>query len=250
MVYNCYIDEAGDEGIETGGSQWFMIGAIIVPIESDLDTCAMVSKVRSRLNRDDTYVVHWKNMNHRQKLCICDEYMKQDDWEFCCAIADKTHPKVTQASGLKRKSYLYFYLTRFLLERLSWYARDNENRKAIPVFEHRTNISYEAMRDYFNKLHQDETVQISWDNIEGDKFRILPKRNHLLLQAADNLCGTVKDALEPDIYGYVESRYVLSIQKRLYRHNGRVLSYGLKFLHDERDMDSIIKKHSWLKSIE
>jgi len=30
MDFNCYIDESGDEGMETGGSRWFILGALIV----------------------------------------------------------------------------------------------------------------------------------------------------------------------------------------------------------------------------
>ncbi|MFC1968879.1 DUF3800 domain-containing protein [Chloroflexota bacterium] len=28
MGLNCYIDESGDEGIDTGGTRWFILGII------------------------------------------------------------------------------------------------------------------------------------------------------------------------------------------------------------------------------
>lgn len=38
MPFNCYIDESGDEGISTGGTRWFIMGAVIVDSKIDLKT--------------------------------------------------------------------------------------------------------------------------------------------------------------------------------------------------------------------
>jgi len=53
MTLNCYIDEAGDEGIESGGSRWFILGALLVPDTIDLQTSTMVSRIKKNLGKSD-----------------------------------------------------------------------------------------------------------------------------------------------------------------------------------------------------
>ena len=250
MVFNCYIDEAGDEGIETGGSRWFILGALIVPNEKDLQTRGMVSRVKGKFEKDDKYVLQWKFVKqHRRKVYICQEY-QTEQWAATCVATDKTHPFITKSSGLRQKYALYNYSARLLLERLSWYARDNGNRKALPIFEFRSNISYEGMRKYFQDLHDSEETKISWDNVEYQNFKIFPKHLKALLQAADNLCGAIKDGLEYDGYNNIEPRYVLSMGNRFYRHSGKIFSYGFKFLHSNASILRDLKnEYEWLKRI-
>lgn len=176
MLFNCYIDEAGDEGIETGGSRWFILGALVVPAEADLQISTMVNRVKIRFGHDDRFVLQWKKVKkHSQKLYICQEY-QTEEWVVMCVAADKMHPFITNARWLKEKHALYNYSTRLLFERLSWYARDNGNRKVLPIFEYRSNTNYDEMRDYFHYLRSlTPPTKIAWDNAEYWDFKILPK---------------------------------------------------------------------------
>jgi len=249
---HCYIDESGDEGIETGGSRWFILGALIVPEDIDLQTSVMVRRVKNRFGYDDRVALQWKKIKkHSRKIYICQEY-KTEQWVFSCVVVDKTHPYITKASGLKEKYALYNYSARLLLERLSWYARDNGDHRALPIFEYRSNTSYDEMKEYFRYLRGwMPPTQISWNNLEYRDFKILPKKQSRLLQASDNLCGAVKDGLEYDGYGNIEPRYVLTIADRLYRRNRNLFSYGLKFLHTNTTILADLKReYYWLNEIE
>jgi len=110
------------------------------------------------------------------------------------------------------------------------------------------------MRDYFDRLHNwvpPPPVKISWNNLEYDNFKVLPKKQRRLLQASDNLCGMVKDALEYDGFGNIEPRYILSVGNRYYRRSGNLFSYGLKFLHaNARILADLKVEYEWLKEIE
>ncbi len=57
MDFNCYIVESGDEGIEAGGSRWFILGALIVQQELDFQTITMVSRVKQKFEHDDKFVL-------------------------------------------------------------------------------------------------------------------------------------------------------------------------------------------------
>jgi len=253
MDFNCYIDESGDEGIESGGSRWFILGALIVPKDTDLQTSTMVERVKQTFGKTNDWVLHWSRIKkHDQKRYICQELLTEQ-WEFSCAATDKTHPFITQSKGLREKDVLYSYSVRLLLERLSWYARDKTNGKAIPIFEYRSNTSYDQMIEYIRLLRgwvPQTQIKISWANLEYKKFRILPKRISRLLQASDSVCGALKDGLEYSGYGLIEPSYILSLKDRFYRREGNLFSYGLKFLHIQpRELEHLKNEYTWLKEI-
>lgn len=253
MDFNCYIDEAGDEGIETGGSRWFILGALIVQQDLDFQTSTMAERIKKAFGKKNEWVIHWSKIRkHDQKRYICKE-LQTEQWVFACVATDKTHPFITQSRGLREKGVLYFYSTRLLLERLSWYARDNGTGKAIPIFEYRSNTSYNKMREYFAKLCDwtpQSEIQISWDNLEYQNFRIIPKQASRLMQASDCVCGALKDGLEYSGYGLIEPSYILSLKGRFYRRAGNIFSYGLKFLHIKpRELNKLKDEYEWLKTI-
>jgi hypothetical protein len=253
MDLNCYIDEAGDEGIGTGGTRWFILGALLVPRESDLQTSKMVERIKTTFGKNNDWVLHWSKIKrHDQKRYICKE-LNTEKWIFSCVATDKIHPLITQSKGMKEKDVLYFYSARLLLERLSWYARDHSNGKAIPIFEYRSSTSYDKMREYFDQLRNwdpPSEIQISWDNLEYINFKIIPKRASRLMQASDSVCGALMDGLEYSGYGLIEPNYIISLKSHLYRRSGNLFSYGLKFLHVK---GNVLAQHGneyeWLKTI-
>lgn len=250
MNFNCYIDEAGDEGIGVGGSRWFIIGAFIVPSELDNDELGMVTEIKKRLN---VKVLHWSKLKkHEQKKFVCQELLSKP-WEYCCIATDKNHFSITGAPNMKRKGKLYFYTVRLLFERLSWYARDHGNGKAVPIFEYRSSTSYSDMQDYIDKLSCWEpagAVRISWKNIEHQKFQLLRKDKCALLQASDCVTGTFRDGLEYNRFDMTEPSYFISLKDRLYRRNGELFSYGIKFLHIKpMDIEQILSEYGWLKNL-
>ncbi len=250
MPLNCYIDEAGDEGIASGGSRWFMLGALIVPGASDLKSSSAVPRIKQRLGRPNAWPLHWARLNHHQKLFVCSELLTEQ-WTFCCVATDKSHASVVGAPGLRTKWYLYFYSTRLLLERLSWFARDAGDIASL-VFEHRANMSYGALIQYLALLRAwRPPTKVSWQNVDWEHPRILAKGNSRLLQAADCVCGAVKDALEYSQYGFVEPRYILTLGGRLYRRRGNLFSYGLKVMPSNLTVSHLSNQpgYGWLTQI-
>jgi hypothetical protein len=248
--YKCYIDESGDEGIGTAGSRWFILGALIVPQEFENDLLQVVTAAKQRLG---VKTLHWTKLKkHVQKQFVCNELLK-GNWAYCCVATDKTHKNIVGAPNLKVKDQLYCYTVKLLFERLSWYARDNGNRVAIPIFEFRSGTSYKDMNDYIEKLScwiPADAVQISWKNIEFRNYKLMPKDKCALLQASDCVVGAIKDGLEYGKLGLVEPSYIQTLSNRLYRRGGNLFSYGLKFLHiKQRDIGEVLAEYQWLKTI-
>lgn len=252
MGWNCYIDESGDEGVNTGGTRWFILGGLMVPADHDLEVSQMVSRVKQQLGHDDTWPLHWsKFKKHEDKLIVCRELMAEPSWTFIAVAIDKQHPTVLKALGYRKKWQLYCHMTRLLLERVSWFARDRGQGKARPIFEYRANMSYDGLKDYLQMLYGwVPPIQMAWPFLEWEHFSVQQKRQVRLLQATDALCGALSDALEISRKGFTEPRYILSLKTRLWRRNGNLFSYGLKFTHaTASDRDALRQEYEFLKSI-
>jgi hypothetical protein len=117
--------------------------------------------------------------------------------------------------------------------------------------EHRRNMDYDEMKKYLQLLRGcDPPTEISWANLDWKDFAVITKGKSRLLQAADCLCGALSDALEWSPLGFVEPRYALSLADRFYRRDRNLFSYGLKFLHANRQtLDSLREEYRWLKNM-
>ena len=207
-----------------GATRWFILGALIVPKDLDLQTSTMVSRIKRTFGKTDLDTLHWSHVrNHDKRLYICKE-LQTEQWVYSAVITDKRHPMMKEAAGLRQKWKLYFYSTRLLLERLSWYARDaGNNGKAHLIFENRSNMKYSELRDYLDKLYGwIPPLQISWRNLAWKTFQVKPKSASRLLQASDCVAGALSDALEHTRYGNIEPRYLETLSDRLYRR-GKVV---------------------------
>ena len=76
--YNVYIDESGDEGIKRG-SKYFVLTALIVDKDKDLEVSKKVDEIKNKLNIDIKSQLHWKNIKgYRKKLMIMKTVEKSD----------------------------------------------------------------------------------------------------------------------------------------------------------------------------
>ncbi len=57
--YNVYIDESGDEGINKG-SKFFILTAIIVDKEKDLEISKSIDQIKENLEMNIKTQLHWK----------------------------------------------------------------------------------------------------------------------------------------------------------------------------------------------
>ena len=148
-----------------------------MPKDLDAQTSTMVSRIKRTFEKNDSDPLHWTHVrNHDKRLYICNE-LQTEQWAYSAVVTDKQHPINKADIGLHQKWKLYFYSTRLLLERLSWYARDTgQNGKAHLIFENRSNMNYGEIRDYLDKLYGwIPPLQISWRNLAWRTFQVKPK---------------------------------------------------------------------------
>jgi hypothetical protein len=150
-------------------------------------------------------------------------------------------PSLLEPETFRDRYRLYFYAVRYLLERISWLARDRHNPTRQGgdgtvelLFSNRQGMSYEEMRDYLRLLakYQDagQDIRIDFGHVPITKLKTQTPGRSMGLQLADATAGAFFNALERDRFGNTESRYVQILSPTLYRHEGTLHGYGFKIV--------------------
>ena len=172
--YIAYIDESGDDGLGRyripsqigGASTWLTISATICRMSRDLEMVEWRNEIRTKLSqRAEKKPLHFKTMSHGQRT-MASQILAGKAMRGICIMANKP---VIPSGMYPEKNQLYFYLCRYLMERISWLCRDM--RRIVPegdgrvkiIFSRRGGLSYEAFRAYLLKLKNlnDPTIQIN-----------------------------------------------------------------------------------------
>lgn len=241
-AFHAYIDESGDEGFvfkeppERASSEWFVLSACIVRATNMPVIARQISPTLNQVEIKGR-VAHFSPLPHEAKvaLCECIGSKSVKTISVCVNKRDlaKAHPQHTLASRRR----LYFYATRFLVERISWIARDHRNpggadHRCKLIFSRCKNLSYPNLAQYLDVL-QNQSTAVAWSYLDLAATEVRQHSDSLWLKMADVVASGTYSALELNRFGGWEDRYILSMRRIMYRHQGRKCrSYGLKFFPD------------------
>ena len=130
---------------------------------------------------------------------------------------------------------LYFYCLRFLLERISWIARDERiagegDGRCKLTFSHSKGLPYSRLAGYLAHLQTSET-QVDWAHVDASKFNVAGHSTSIWLRAVDSLASGMAKAFEASDFAYCKDRSVRLLKPVIYQRGGgarRYTSYGLK----------------------
>lgn len=238
--YRIYIDEAGDEGFlfhpdGTGSSRWFVLSAAIFRAKNDHLAVELMKKVRSTLGKEHRAELHFRKLKHEHRIPYV-RAIGQTPMRTVSIVVNKQaigEPERFQSEKFR----LYRYLTRLLLERVSWLCRDHRiadegDGTADVVFSNRGAMSYDDLRGYLRLLKdraEGQDIRIDWNVINPDQVRAVNHEKMAGLQIADAVASGIYFGVSLNHYGEVEPRYIDLLEPTFYRNRGAVLGYGLKF---------------------
>jgi hypothetical protein len=228
-----YIDESGDEGFGfgRGASDWFVLSAAVTRASRDIETVKLVDRVRSLLPaRPPRKPLHFRDMRHEHRLPYVHE-IRQAPLRLLSIAVHK--PSIEEPEKFDERFRLYFYAVRLLLERVSWLCRDAHRPDdgdgcCSLVFSNRSGMSYQELRGYLEILRGRPEVRIHWPAIDVAAISAYSPGKRMGLQIADAVASGIYFGVQPR-YGLVEARYAQMLMPVTYRHEHRVLGYGLKF---------------------
>ncbi len=244
MVYSflAFIDESGDDGFRRfreagsngGSSRWLVLSALVIRQTHSLEAVAWRDEISGRMPERKSRDLHFKNLNHGQRV-VTVQSLASRPVRVMSVLAAKER---IRSDVYVEKNQLYFNLTRYLIERISWLCRDlrpsvpeGDGRVAI-TFSRRGGMSYKAFQEYLRRLEraQDDDVRIHWPVIDIDAVKALDHSRNASLQLADAAASAFAASLEPDRYGNCELRYAELLKPVTYHRNRKYLSYGVKLV--------------------
>ena len=188
--YAAYIDEAGDDGIRTvapqdpnGASEWFVLGAFVVPIHEDAFVQQWLNEALSRLKSRQRTDIHFAKLDEERKEIVC-KYLASLNFRWFASVSHKPNMRGyrnTRAEVVRSKNYFYNWMARVLLEKVTQYCyRDGMTRyrgkaqhKLRIEFSSRGGMFYPHTRDYLAKLwlqSRERKLFVSRDDLAWDVF--------------------------------------------------------------------------------
>lgn len=241
--YTAYIDEAGDEGFgklaagpSGGQSRWLILGACIVSRENDLKMPAWRDKILSRFPAKKARDLHFRDLKHDQKVVVCQELAKLPIGAVLTMSHKVTIPGSEFEHALSKKRYLYNYLLRWLLERITLKCK----QVAAPgqaslrlVFSRRGGTDYASMRSYLKLIRDGRELikkpvrSIQWTVLDLDMIFVENHNKWAGLQLSDCITSAFFNAVEPNVYGNYEPSYANLLKGNLLTTKGVALNCGI-----------------------
>lgn len=246
-----FIDESGDDGLGNyreplrrgGSTRWLVISACLFRQTYSLEAVKWRDSISDKFINKKSRNLHFMDLNHGQRI-VAAQTIGGLPLRALSVIAAK--PPIPDGI-YTAQNQLYFYMTRYLIERLSWLCRDH--RPNVPegdgrvkiTFSRRGGMSYESFRSYLQHMkdHPDPAMKIHWPVIDIEAVDAQDHKKSASLQLVDAIASSMAAAVEPDFYGNCEPRYAESLRPVTYHRKGNYLSYGVKLVpkFDECDLN-------------
>ena len=245
-----YIDEGGDDGIRNfrtdgdgGTSPWLVIGGCIVSVENDSSIPRWRDDILSAFPSKQKRDLHFKDLKgHEQKLHVCREIAKLPVRLSVIMSNKTTIPTHPRKDLFEEKNTLYWYLCRYLVERVSaWCATRVKVGKAPSgngmvklIFSRRGGLDYEDFRKYLLRLKEkdaegEDPSDIDWSVIDIEAVEALDHSRRAGLQIADTPPSAFLRSVCPDHYGGYEPHYAKLLEPRMMQTaNGIIIGSGVK----------------------
>lgn len=220
--YNVYIDESGDEGIKKG-SKYFILTAIIVPKDRDLEISKNVDIIKETLEINIKSQLHWKLIKGLPNKNMILDIISNIDITIINVIVD------TKSIELIPSNNIYNFFSGYLYERICWFMKDNNGIANISVSS-RGNLSKKNLSEYLGSQNH---KKFNIDVARIKEIKIIPNERKRLLQLADCCCSSLFQALKYN--DNIHFMYVKKKKEKIYIKNNNYLSYGLKLVPKNSD---------------
>ncbi|MBP2583369.1 hypothetical protein J3A78_003847 [Streptomyces sp. PvR006] len=222
---HAFVDEAGVRSRSPKSSDHFVMSAVVIA-EQDLPQASLyLEGLRKDLGRQPGDTLHWQNFRKHEQRVHAAKTLGAQEWAtISSVVVCKRHlPAGTELT----EDQAYLFTLRFLLERLSWLARDSRSVLSVSL-AHIVRMKLATLREYEANLRADQT-QIEWSALNPKGARFEYPNALEFLQLADIAASATFSAFRVDPFGNTERRYLKELAPRLYRRGaGALTSYGLK----------------------
>ena len=244
-----YIDESGDDGLKrvkpldaNGSSEWFILSAVVVRSSREPEVGRWQRDMLARFNHSQRGDIHYRKLIPAKKRIACEIIAEQPVRLFAVMSNKKNIKGYRNPRTHPEKNYLYWWLTRLLLERVTRFCADASKvlyGRPLPIkliFSLRNSMSYDRLFAYLRLLRLETETghlflpgEIAWPVIDLDQIRAVAHKNEAGVQLADVVAGAFYDAVCMERRAPCDPQFAKLLIPRLYRSKRKViLGYGVK----------------------
>ena len=196
--YHAFIDESGQRSRRGNSSPHFIMSAVVIPTDRLDKASDFLRDLRQTLRRQPGDELHWKNYSkHEQRTAACEAVAKQTDLLRVCSVVVCKEHLGPPPPGFQH-DVAYLYTLRYLLERLSWLARDSPRDGGMQyTLAHVRRFPLWKLREYERRLKFIPT-EIDWDHLDQSGGSIDQPNRLEYLQLADLAASATGAAFNPD----------------------------------------------------
>lgn len=243
--YVAYIDESGDpsvKAIKPGGSAWFILSCVLAQ-ESNVPALGNThARILSQFRNCQTSHLHFHKLIHAKKVISCSEIAKTPCRAFVTISNKKNLLGYRNPNLPPNKDWLYWWMTRLLLERVTDYCFRHANKNGITeptiriVLSRRGGNDYDEFKKYLATLSFQskvgglyiDTGDLAWPVYDPNEIHIIDAKENVGLQLADTISGAFFNGLETSTSQH-DTRYVNILKPVLATSaNNRQFGYGIK----------------------
>ena len=219
-----YIDEAGDLGINRG-TKWFILTAVIVEKKDESGIRTRMAAIKSKLN---IHEIHLRKTADFMKRAVIVRELADMPFTYMNIVVDTSKFDI---SKIPDPMIAYNYVCKYLLQRASWFLRENNKTADIVLSARSTSRDGELIEYIRTKL-----LPFQANGIDANLFEKIQAKTAAswdLLQLADVCATSTFLAYEVNGWGFCTPCYMSALSKHIYSRNGRIDTYGIKYFVNE-----------------
>ena len=219
-----YIDEAGDFGVNRG-TQWFVLSGVIIDKTDEIQLRRNISQIKSRINLHE---IHMRNIGDFNKRAFIVRALNDENFTYMNIVVDTNK---FDSSRIPSTTIAYNYVCKYLLQRASRFMEDTGRVGDIVLSARGTARDGELIQYIKDKLlpYPDNKINATvFDTVSAKTAASWD-----MLQLADVCATTTFWNYEVNGFGFCVPCFSLALQSHLYRYNGTVESYGIKFFTND-----------------
>ncbi|WP_424922527.1 DUF3800 domain-containing protein [Streptomyces sp. wa53] len=226
---HAFIDEAGQRSHSLGSSDHFVMSAVVVADPDLAQGSSFLAGLRRDLGRRPGDALHWRNLRRHSDRLHAAKSLAEQEWATICSVVvcKRLIPPAAGASPLN-DDQAYLATLHFLLEYLSWLARDS-GAVVDYTLAHVVRFSTTKLRAFESSMRHSASSQVAWGALDPKGGRIDQPSRVEMLQCADLAASATFAAFNADHFGNTEPRYLRELGPRLHRSgDSRLNSHELK----------------------
>ena len=231
-----YIDESGDLGTNGKGTQWFVLSAVIIDKDNESRIRSKIDQIRTRLN---IHEIHLKDIKEYNKRAFIVNELSEENFIYTNVLVDT---RKFDTARIPNSIIAYNYACKYLLQRVSWILGSSNRVGDIMLSARGTSRDNELIDYITNKL-----LPYPNNSIEQGVFNKISAKTAAtwdLLQLADVCATTMFLTYEINGYGFCTPCFSMKLNDHLYRKNGKVDTYDIKFFTNDMKPDiEDLRKH-------